>query len=712
MGEEKAVQGMNAWQFLLAATGTALAIGLSRWVSATGDASLVWPPLGLALGLVLARGGSGLLAVLAGFAVWVVATGQSLLLVPVASLEIAAGTAAGVLVFRGLAGLGRGALGRIARFYVAGVGAGATVSALVGAAGFHWAGLYRDMAFGELFFAFWVSESMGALLFGLLTRTLARDGFAALWPDRELAVRWLLVSLAVFGLTLFVRSDIRDVVVLLAGLLIAWPAMRARPAFLHLAVLLLMSTMLAVALSAGPMDSNRDVLELVLRIAGLTVLAQLLNAVSVERNEMLQRERDLARRDVLTGLGNERALRERLALLQGQQACLMMARIEDISSVADLLGAAATEELETGLARDLPQRYGNEAMRLDRGRFAILLPGEDAAGGRRIAQSFYDTLDNRLFRGEHDVVALRPTIAVVPVGDRDVEEVLLAANLALAMASTRTGVRIEVASGERDLVAERRDLVRRQEQVKAALQEQRFVLYAQPIVPLSGADDGLHCEILLRLRERDGSILPPGHFLPAAERAQLTGAIDRYVIERLLAFLAAQPQATAKLAKCAINLTGWSVSDPALSPWIRQTVQKYGIAPQKLCFEITESQAIASREHARRLIESLREFGASVSLDDFGTGLATFDYLKSFPFDYLKIDGGFIKTLESSSFDQAVVKATAEVARTMQLKTIAEFVENDALVTVLRGFGVDYAQGYGVGKPRPLGELLGVDAEA
>jgi len=160
------------------------------------------------------------------------------------------------------------------------------------------------------------------------------------------------------------------------------------------------------------------------------------------------------------------------------------------------------------------------------------------------------------------------------------------------------------------------------------------------------------------------------------------------------------------LGKCAINLTGWSVSDPTLAAWIQEQVRSSGIAPQKLCFEITESQAISSREVAGQLVESLRATGASVSLDDFGTGLATYDYLKSFPFDYLKIDGSFIRSLPESPVDQAVVQSITRVASTMGLQTIAEFVENDAIIHLLREYGVDYMQGYGVGKPVPLEELL------
>lgn len=706
--------GQPGWRQVLAAVlATALALAASRLVSATGDASFIWPPLGIAFGLMLAWGRRGLLAVIGGLLLWVLVTGQSPLLLPIACLEVAAGALVAWQLWRRLpAGQGRAAtaLARTATFYATGALAGGAVSALVGATGFHWAGLYRDMTLGELFLAFWVAEAMGVLVFGGLALVLARDGIAALRPDAQLAARWLLLAGVVFGLLWLARADIASVALPLAGLLVVWPAMRGGPAFLNVAVLLVTAALIAAEFGARTAGlTNRDVLELVLRIAGFTVLAQLLNAVSLERGQMLARERELARADFLTGLANERALRERLATEPGR--ALLVLRVEDMTGIADLLGAAAAEEVERALARDLRERHPAATVaRLDRGRYA-LYPFTAAAGDALAgATALYRALDGRVFRGESDVIALRPTLAVVTARDGNGESALLAADLALAVAAASTGERVEVSTHAGDLVHARRELVRRQEEVKAALAGQRFVLFAQPIVPLAGAGEGVHCEILLRLRQEDGTLQAPGYFLNAAERAQLTGAIDRYVIARLLAWLAGNPAATARLGKCAINLTGWSVSDPGLAAWIGRQVQAHGIPAHKLCFEITESQAIANREVARGLIESLRAMGASVSLDDFGTGLATFDYLKSFPFDYLKIDGGFIRTLASSPVDQAVVQSITGVARTMGLRTIAEFVENEEIVVLLRRYGVDYAQGYGLGKPRPLEELLDINA--
>lgn len=690
----------------LVAVATALALAASRLVSVSGDASLIWPPLGIAYGLMLAWGWRGPLAVSAGLTLWVLVTGQSLLLLPVAWLEVLAGALLASWLQQRLQRAGEGSLATTTRFYFSGALVGGALSAFVGAAGFHFAGLHADISFGQLFLVFWVAEAMGVLVFGGLAFSLARDGLAALRPDIALAQRWLLLFVAVFGLFWLTHATLEGVALPLMGLLVVWPAMRAQPAFLNLSVLLVSAAMIASVLAGDGPLSNRDLLELVLQIAGFTVLAQLLNTVSLERRRMLERERESARSDLLTGLANDRALREQLEGVA--DAPLLVVRIEDMTGLADLLGAVAAEEVEIILAGELRTRYPAAMVsRLDRGRYAVFPAAATLERAQAEAESLYAAWEGRVFQGDAERAALRPTVAVLMSRDGDAGRVLLAADLALAVAVANTGERIEVAVDTADLMQARRDLLRRQEEIKEALAERRFLLYAQPIVPITPASgDGLHCEILLRLRQVDGTVQAPFYFFPAAERALLTGAIDRYVIRELLQWLAAHPEATDRLGKCAINLTGWSVSDPTLAGWIREQVRQHGIPAHKLCFEITESQAIASREVAGRLIESLREMGSSVSLDDFGTGLATFDYLKSFPFDYLKIDGAFVRALPDSPVDQAVVQSITSVARTMGLLTIAEFVENDRILQVLRGYGVDYVQGYGVGKPVPLAELF------
>lgn len=695
-----------AWPTSIAISiSVAAVLALSRLVSVTGDVSLVWPPLGIAMGLMLVRGPQALAPVLAGLVVWAVASGQDPRLIPVALLEMGVGAWVGVQAYRRLWRRATGALADMLRLHTCGMLVAAPLSALLGATGFHALGLYAEMGFGELFFAFWVTEAMGVLLFAPLVRALAQDGIAPWFAEATLAWRWLAVLAATLTLAALLRSDLRDIVALLAGLLVAWPAMRAHPSLLHALVMVLTAALLALGLAGDSAISNRVVLELVLRIAALAVLAQLLNAVSVERAHMLARERDAGRRDLLTGLSNERALREQL---EGCAGVLLMLRLEGFTGLTDLVGASTADGIERTVAHVLQDQSNppRQAARLGPGRYALLLPGMTLAQAQPLAHVLYTALNHRAFRGADDVVALRPTLAGVATAGQAPETVLTGVRQALAQAAASADERIAFAADSHSLWQAQREEVRRQEQVKRALVEQRFVLFAQPIVPLSGTATGLHCEVLLRLRDDNDAVLSPAHFMPAAERAQLMGAIDRYVIEHLLRWLAAHPQASRRVSKCAINLSGWSVSDPGLAPWIQAMLQTHGIDPRTLCFEITESQAISNREHARQLIQGLRALGASVSLDDFGTGLATFDYLKSFPFDYLKIDGSFVKTLEHSPVDQAIVRSITEVARCMGLATIAEFVESESTAALLRRFGVDYAQGYALGKPRPLAEIL------
>lgn len=684
---------------------SALMIGLSRLVSATGDVSLVWPPLGIAIGLMLVRGKYWVLPVLTGLVIWALTTSQDPRLLPIALAETTTGALLGTYTYRRLWVRKEGALADMLRLHAAGLLAGAASSALVGAAGFYALGIYPDMGFWEVFFAFWVTESMGALLFAPLVRALARDGIHPWRTDAVLAIRWIMLLAITLLLALLIGPDMRDIIALLAGLLIAWPAMRAQPSLLHALVLVLTASLLTLGLAGHETATNRVVLEQVLRMAALALLAQLLNAVAFERTQMLARERDAGRRDLLTGLWNERALREHLHTTQG---ALLMLRLEGFTGITDLIGVNAADDIERTIAQELRifAEQNGIAARLGSGRYAFLMPSADAAHARQQAQTIYSLLDNRAFRGEHDVIALRPSLGGIATAGLPPENILAGARQALAIAAAATGVRIEFSSDSHALLAAQQELVRRQEEVKRALLEQRFVLYAQPITPLTAHAHGVHCEVLLRLQDTDGQIHSPAHFMYAAESAQLTGAIDRYVIEHLLAWLSRNPHAAARLRKCAINLTGKSVSDPAFAPWIREMVDTYRIDPRKLCFEITESQTITHKEHAHQLIMQLRAIGSSVSLDDFGTGLATFDYLKSFPFDYLKIDGSFVKALPHSPVDQAIVQSITQVARTMGLATIAEFVENEEIIQILREFNVDYGQGYALGKPCPLHQLL------
>jgi EAL domain-containing protein (putative c-di-GMP-specific phosphodiesterase class I) len=254
--------------------------------------------------------------------------------------------------------------------------------------------------------------------------------------------------------------------------------------------------------------------------------------------------------------------------------------------------------------------------------------------------------------------------------------------------------------------------------LRRALARELFVLHFQPIVSLV---DGRvsHHEALLRLAdEPDGRLVAPGRFLPAAERYGLIGEIDRMVLDEVAALLGRERWSgsgdiavagTAGTAKIAVNVSALSVTDPTMLAHLERCLEWHGVDPSQLMLEITETAAISNMRSARAFCAGVLALGCSVALDDFGAGFGSFQYLKQLPFSHLKIDGDFIRLLPVSPTDQLVVRALADVARGMERETIAEFVGDQRTMSMLRGYGVDYAQGFAVGRPQPM---LGLSTSA
>jgi len=241
------------------------------------------------------------------------------------------------------------------------------------------------------------------------------------------------------------------------------------------------------------------------------------------------------------------------------------------------------------------------------------------------------------------------------------------------------------------------------QRIRDALDHDRFVLHWQPILDLlTGAVS--HGELLLRMRGDDDELIAPGAFLPAAERLGLIHEIDRWVVGRAIRVIADQRDPNA--LPVAINLSGTSIAgDPQLTRLIETELTDASVDPSSLIFEITETAAIANMTEASTFADGLSRLGCGLALDDFGTGFGSFYYLKHLPVDYLKLDGEFIHNLPSSDFDKHMVKAIVEVARGLRIKTIAESVADDETIHMLRQLGVDYAQGFHVGRPRALSEM-------
>lgn len=240
--------------------------------------------------------------------------------------------------------------------------------------------------------------------------------------------------------------------------------------------------------------------------------------------------------------------------------------------------------------------------------------------------------------------------------------------------------------------------------IRAALEEERFELFQQDIIPLNGTHDSINCcEVLVRLHDEEGKLVLPGAFLPAAERYSLAPMVDRWVVNHLLTKIrAAQKQGNHSPTQYFINISGTTLNDDDFFSFVHSQLKEAGLPASCFCFEITETAAIANLSRAVEFIENFRKEGCHFALDDFGAGLSSFSYLKTIPVDYLKIDGSFVRDILVDPMDRAIVESVNHIGHVVGLKTIAEFVENDAIRRELDAIKIDYAQGFGLHVPEPL----------
>lgn len=423
-----------------------------------------------------------------------------------------------------------------------------------------------------------------------------------------------------------------------------------------------------------------------------------------------------ASHDALTGLANRREFERRLeALLASprtvqREGALLYVDLDQFKIINDTCGHPAGDEMLRAVCRMLQHglRDGDTLARLGGDEFGILLPDCPSAPALRIAEQLRQAAQDLQVAWGDRMLSVGLSIGLVHLTPtlQALEEVLRVADMACYRAKERGRNRVHVYQPDDTEEAGTVGAMDWLQRLRSALEHHRFSLYAQHIAPLqaAGATEGHHIELLLRLRDEAGELVPPGHFIPAAERYGLMPAIDRWVVQRAFATLAQQRQFpdARPIATCAINLSGTSLGDESLLDFLRQQFAAHAVAPETVCFEITETSAIAHLPSAIRLMKELKRLGCRFSLDDFGSGMSSFTYLKHLPVDYLKIDGGFVRDMLTDPTNHAMVEMINRIGQVMGKRTIAEFAESMEIVEALRAMGVDYAQGYALARPRPF----------
>lgn len=470
-------------------------------------------------------------------------------------------------------------------------------------------------------------------------------------------------------------------------------------------------TQIAVEGSVAPVQGMDN------RIAGALLLLQDVTKLR-KITDSLAHE---ARHDVLTGLVNRREFRTRLETAfagsrkRNESHALCYLDLDQFKVINDTCGHAAGDQLlrkVTELLKSL--LHSDETLaRLGGDEFGLLIQNAGLDEAVRIAESMLSAIKAFRFYWEGRTFSIGVSIGVTVITRKssDVNAVVSIADAACYAAKEKGRNRVQAFNPDDIELDQRQQEMRVLSRITTALDENRFVLYYQPIIPVCAVHDGSqHCEILVRMINADGALVQPAQFIPAAERYNLMPALDRWIIERVFdIFHKRYPTRELKRAhQWSVNISGTSLSSEGFVAFIRDQAARYEIVPQSICFEITETAAIADIQRVSDFLWGLRLDGFRFALDDFGIGMSSFSYLKSLPVDYVKIDGEFVKNILDDKVSLAMTEAITRVVGVMGIQTVAEYVENTAILEKLREIGVGYAQGYGVSEPILLEETSNV----
>jgi len=421
--------------------------------------------------------------------------------------------------------------------------------------------------------------------------------------------------------------------------------------------------------------------------------------------------------DSLTGLMNRNGFESSLvssltsAKSNSLQHCLLHIDIDQLHVVNDLMGHQEGDNLIRRVAKTLRSvlRESDYIARLGGDEFGALLTNCDIDQGHSVADKIRNAIRELTVVAANRQLDVSASIGVA-VLNRETEGIAgVMASAEIACKAAKEGGRDRIQVFQEDNTS----LVRRSEEiewigrVQQALRDDGFELHCQPVLPISENRGAPHFEILLRMLDDDGEILAPALFMPAAERYQLMPLIDRWVIRNSLRALGSVwPSILATEAVFCLNLSGQSLTNTGFLAFVADELHQAGLPPDNVCFEITETAAISNIDEATGFMQALKDVGCRFALDDFGAGLSSFGYLKMLPVDYLKIDGSFVREVTTDKVSRSMVKAICEIGKTMGLQMVAEYVGDDETIQVLKRAGVDFVQGFYIGKPAPLKEII------
>ena len=437
---------------------------------------------------------------------------------------------------------------------------------------------------------------------------------------------------------------------------------------------------------------------------------------------MMREMRFLATHDSLTHLLNRHAFDQRLRQAfsdskeHGMQHVLLYMDLDQFKLVNDTCGHVAGDMMLRQLSHRLQRTIGDDDVlaRLGGDEFGLLLENCRLNRASQLANQICSVVKDYRFSWEGRNFSTGVSIGIVAIGPNteSPHSALSAADAACYVAKDMGRNRIHVYQPYDEEINRQQGEMRLVSKIESAIDQQRFSLLQQPIMSLrSNAIGDEHIEVLLRMQDEQGRQIMPGAFIPAAERYNIMGSLDRWVIGHAFKWLSENPARLEELGLCAINLSGQSLGDATLHEYILEQLRKYDLPAEKISFEITETAVVSRLDQAIRFISLLKRRGFRFALDDFGTGMSSFAYLKRLPVDYLKIDGGFVRNMLNDPVDKAMVESINEIGHLMGLQTIAEYVESDLILEQLIDIGVDYAQGFGVVRPSPLSSAKSGEAK-